>query len=162
MKKTITEVITELTGINPSQYSAELKAIICPFHDDKKPSLVIYEHTESWFCFPCGKGGDVYKFVSNFKNISYRAAKELLDGNQDKLEEITQMLDGLNVKDTVDYKKELNLSISRYCRELLYRKPQLVDNITKFLSNLDQNVLTKPVTNDILKQMIQESRKLDQ
>lgn len=162
MRKTIVEVISELTGQTPVQYSAELKAIICPFHDDQKPSLVIYEHTDSYFCFPCGMGGDVYNFVSKFKQISYRAAKEFIDGNTDKLEEITQLLDGIGVKDEIDFSKELNFAVSRYCRDLLYKKPQLLGNITKFLSNLDHTILTKPVSNDILKRTIKESRELDQ
>jgi DNA primase len=31
----------------------------CPFHDDVKPSLVIYYDTQSYYCFGCGKYGPI-------------------------------------------------------------------------------------------------------
>lgn len=33
--------------------------IICPFHGDNKPSLVIYYKTKSYYCFGCGKYGPI-------------------------------------------------------------------------------------------------------
>ena len=159
-KKTILEVIEELTGQQAVQYSNELKAIKCPFHDDQKPSLVIYEHSSSYFCFPCSFGGDVYNFYSKFKGCSFRQAKEALDGDTNVLEEITMTLDGLNVKDEKDYRDELNFAVSKYCRDLMYQHSDQVDNILKFLQKLDNEVLTKPVTGVILKQVIESSRRL--
>ena len=38
--------------------------ICCPFHNEKTPSLKIYEH--SYFCFGCGTGGDVIDFVKHY------------------------------------------------------------------------------------------------
>ena len=38
------------------------KSICCPFHNEKDPSLHIFEN-QSWYCFGCGKGGDVYDFL---------------------------------------------------------------------------------------------------
>ena len=38
------------------------RSIRCPFHGDKEPSLHIFEN-QSWYCFGCGKGGDVYDFL---------------------------------------------------------------------------------------------------
>ncbi len=36
----------------------------CPFHaDGGRPNLHVFEATKSWFCFRCGQGGDVLKFV---------------------------------------------------------------------------------------------------
>ena len=160
MKKTILEVIEELTGQKAVQYSNELKAIKCPFHDDQKPSLVIYEHSSSYFCFPCSFGGDVYNFYSKFKGCSFRQAKEALDGNVDVLNEIVETLDGLSVRDEIDYRDELNFAVSKYCRDLMYAHPDQVDNIMKFLSDLDKKVLTESVTSDILKRVIEASRRI--
>ena len=33
------------------------KVICCPFHDDSSPSCVIYNDTDSFYCFGCGKSG---------------------------------------------------------------------------------------------------------
>ena len=158
-RKSILEVITELTGQTPVQYSNELKAICCPWHDDKKPSLVIYESSSSYFCFPCSVGGDVYNFYSRFKGCSYRAAKEAINGNVDTLVEIGEYLDGLNVKDEVDYASELNFSLSKYCRDLMYRKPELVNNVMNYLKDLDKT-LTNSVSHVIMEQKIKESREI--
>ena len=38
------------------------KAVRCPIHGERTPSLHLYED-QHWFCFGCGKGGDVYDFV---------------------------------------------------------------------------------------------------
>jgi DNA primase len=160
MKKSILEVIVELTGETPVQYSGELKAIRCPFHDDKKPSLVIYESTSSYFCYPCSMGGDMYNFYSRFKECSYRQAKEAIDGNSNTLQEVTEYLDGLHVKEETTFNDELNITVSKYCRDLLYRRPELVNNVMEFLKNLDK-VLQSPVNSVIMKEQIERSRKLD-
>lgn len=37
----------------------------CPFHDDAKPSLHVYETAaEGWYCFGCGRGGSIYDFAA--------------------------------------------------------------------------------------------------
>jgi len=161
-KKTILEVIVELTGETPVQYSGELKAIRCPFHNDHKPSLVIYEKTSSYFCFPCSTGGDMYNFYSRFKECSYKAAKEALDGNTDILTEITETLDGLHVvPDEVDYSDELNMTISKFCRDLMYRKPELTNNVMEFLKKFDGVLQSKKISAIIMKETIARAKELE-
>lgn len=48
--------------------------IKCPFHDDKNPSMKIYEGNRGWYCFTCGHGGSVINFVSELFNIEKRDA----------------------------------------------------------------------------------------
>lgn len=50
----------------------------CPFHDDKTPSMKIYEATNSFYCFGCGSGGDVIDFVAKIENINFKEAVRLL------------------------------------------------------------------------------------
>lgn len=51
---------------------------LCPFHKDTHPSLRIYPNGKGFYCFVCGAGGDVIKFVSLYKGIrNEEAAKEL-------------------------------------------------------------------------------------
>ena len=49
-------------GINRSGFAR------CPFHEEKTASLKIYD--TSFYCFGCGAGGDVIKFVSLLEGIS--------------------------------------------------------------------------------------------
>lgn len=37
--------------------------IVCPFHDDVNPSMIVNFEDGSWFCFGCGLAGDAKKFV---------------------------------------------------------------------------------------------------
>lgn len=46
----------------------------CPFHEDRAPSLVVYPNNQSWFCFACDVGGDVFTFVKRIENISFGEA----------------------------------------------------------------------------------------
>lgn len=43
---------------------------LCPFHDDKNPSMSVSPQKKVFKCFSCGVAGDVISFVSRFKNIT--------------------------------------------------------------------------------------------
>ncbi|MDD4844897.1 MAG: CHC2 zinc finger domain-containing protein [Anaerotignum sp.] len=54
--------------------------IVCPLHNDHKPSLKLYPNDRGWYCFACGIGGSVIDFVSHvFKLSAIEAAKKLND-----------------------------------------------------------------------------------
>ncbi len=44
---------------------------LCPFHNEKTPSFVVYPDTQSFYCFGCGKGGDVISYVMQKENLDY-------------------------------------------------------------------------------------------
>ena len=52
---------------------------LCPFHNEKTPSFVVYPETQSFYCFGCGAGGDVITFVRKISNLGYVFAAEPLD-----------------------------------------------------------------------------------
>lgn len=54
------------------------RLIQCPIHEDRTPSLKIYPHTNSWYCFGCGKGGAPVNFLMELEGISFKEAVKKL------------------------------------------------------------------------------------
>jgi DNA primase catalytic core len=42
---------------------------ICPFHDDRKPSMSMDNKRQLYKCFSCGAGGDAFKFVRDYSAL---------------------------------------------------------------------------------------------
>lgn len=54
--------------------------ILCPFHNDNNPSCQIYYKTNSFYCFSCGKGGDIFTLVMGLDNCTFSEAFQKLGG----------------------------------------------------------------------------------
>ncbi|MFA7228083.1 MAG: DNA primase [Melioribacteraceae bacterium] len=53
---------------------------LCPFHQEKTPSFTVSEDKQIYHCFGCAAGGNVFKFLMEFKNISFiEAVEEIAD-----------------------------------------------------------------------------------
>ena len=75
----LSRVIAEMTGRQPRKRGREL-VVRCPFHDDNNPSLRIDDEKRggSWYCDPCGKGGDVFRFVMEHEGVSFPEAVDVV------------------------------------------------------------------------------------
>lgn len=50
--------------------------IVCPFHDDVNPSMIVNLEDGSWYCFGCGQAGDAKRFVQLMER-KYNSANDL-------------------------------------------------------------------------------------
>ncbi len=50
----------------------------CPFHQEKTPSFVVYPDNQSYHCFGCQKNGDIFSFLMETENLTFRDALEQL------------------------------------------------------------------------------------
>jgi DNA primase catalytic core len=72
------ERLAEARGVVLARHGADLLGL-CPFHDDREPSLVISPAKNLWHCMgACGAGGSVIDWVMRAEGVSFRHAVELL------------------------------------------------------------------------------------
>ena len=51
---------------------------VCPFHDDRRPSMQINPDRQTWKCWVCDIGGDVFSFVMKRENVTFPEALRML------------------------------------------------------------------------------------
>ena len=51
---------------------------VCPFHDDQRPSMQINPDRQTWKCWVCDIGGDVFSFIMKKENVSFPEALRML------------------------------------------------------------------------------------
>jgi DNA primase len=65
------------SGVALARQGADL-AGLCPFHEDREPSLKVTPAKNLWHCFGCGAGGGPIDWVMRKQGVSFRHAVELL------------------------------------------------------------------------------------
>src|SRR5512143_2200215 len=51
---------------------------LCPFHQEKTPSFTVSAEKGLYYCFGCGEGGDIVRFIERAENLSFSEAIEQL------------------------------------------------------------------------------------
>ncbi len=91
---------------------------LCPFHSEKTPSFTVFPDSQSFYCFGCQAGGDVFTFVKSMENLEYKGAVEFLA----KRAGVELPVDGRSERDGVKRKRiyEMNLTAARFWRDCLF------------------------------------------
>lgn len=117
---------------------------LCPFHDDKDPSLSISKERQIFKCFVCNTGGNAIGFVQKYLGISYqdaiRRVAEIVGFNDERLEKEKDEIKIDKIKqplfDTINdlqslYQYCLNTSDGKNAQEYLQKR------------NIDKNQIKK-------------------
>jgi DNA primase len=51
---------------------------LCPLHEDHKPSFLVDPHKSLFYCYGCGRGGDVIRFAELYHQVKFPQALALL------------------------------------------------------------------------------------
>lgn len=71
----LVELASEITKVKRSGRST---MAVCPFHQEKTPSLSIDGARGLYHCFGCGKSGDVFRWVQDTQGLDFRESVEFL------------------------------------------------------------------------------------
>ncbi|MEK7630803.1 MAG: DNA primase [Patescibacteria group bacterium] len=110
----------------------------CPFHSEKTPSFYVSPARDSWHCFGCGKGGDIFAFVMEIDGIEFPEALRLLaertgivlaEFHREEYSERSRLLE-LTEEATKFF--ESNLTSAADVKQYLIDRGMLPESITQF------------------------------
>ncbi|AGA25942.1 DNA primase [Singulisphaera acidiphila] len=73
----IVAIVEEFLHLPLHRSGSKIK-VLCPFHDDHKPSLELNSERQSFKCWSCGAGGDVFDFVKDYLRVDFPEALQML------------------------------------------------------------------------------------
>lgn len=71
----VVDLISEYVQLKPSGINHKG---LCPLHHEKSPSFMVNRERQSWHCFGCAKGGDIFTFVQEMEGMEFRDALRFL------------------------------------------------------------------------------------
>jgi DNA primase len=94
---------------------------LCPFHQEKTPSLYVSPEKQLWHCYGCQKGGDHFTFIQDIEHVDFRGALRLLaEKTGVVLEESPGAGRQRELKRTI---ARLNLLAAQYFHHILLENP---------------------------------------
>ena len=73
-------VVDIISGYVPLKKRGKNYVGSCPFHQEKTPSFTVSDEKQIYHCFGCGAGGNVFKFLMEYKSISFvEAVQEIAE-----------------------------------------------------------------------------------
>src|SRR5438874_7792774 len=94
---------------------------LCPFHQEKTPSLYVSPEKQLWHCYGCQKGGDHFTFIQDIEHVGFRGALRLLAEKTGViLEESPGAVRQRELKRTIS---KLNLLAAQYFPHILLETP---------------------------------------
>src|SRR5437016_13895456 len=68
------DVVEEVGLVVALRKSGKSLQGVCPFHNERTPSFYVFAESQTWRCFGCNEGGDIFTFVQKRQNLDFREA----------------------------------------------------------------------------------------
>jgi len=76
--KNAVDIVTLVGEYLPLHRSGSKFKALCPFHDDHNPSMELNPDRQSFKCWSCGAGGDIFDFVKDYERVDFPEALRML------------------------------------------------------------------------------------
>ncbi len=97
---------------------------LCPFHDDKNPSMRVNDEKGFFYCFSCGAGGDMFGFLMKYNNVGFgEALRELATKAGVKLPSYGKSIVRGKKSSAAEKFFEINSRVSSFYSETLHAHP---------------------------------------
>ena len=74
------DIVDVISGYVKLQKRGSTYFGLCPFHNEKTASFSVTPSKQMYYCFGCGKGGNVFTFLMEYENFTFQeAVKQLAD-----------------------------------------------------------------------------------
>ena len=95
---------------------------LCPFHQEKTASFTVSEDKQIYHCFGCHAGGNIFKFLMDFKNISFvESVQEVAEFGGIQLS--YQGKEDSEKQSLQEELYEINLQAAKYFSKILLKEP---------------------------------------
>ncbi|MCL4321709.1 MAG: DNA primase [Deltaproteobacteria bacterium] len=112
-------IVDEVSGFVKLKKAGNNYSGLCPFHSEKTPSFYVNESKGLYYCFGCGKGGNVIGFLKDIRGESFGEVVRYLKQKYNiPLEDTKYYKTNNSQKDEEPLKKILNLSLNFYYENL--------------------------------------------
>ncbi len=127
---------------------------VCPFHDDRNPSLSVSPEKQIYTCFSCGASGNVFNFIMDYDHLSFiESLKKIASIGGVKFEfgytkkENVQHKELYEIYNTSQlfYQNNINTEFGKKAKEYLFNRDFTDDVIKEFklgLSLKENDMLT--------------------
>lgn len=68
------DIVEVIGGYFPLKRAGNSWRALCPFHREKSPSFHVSPQKQAYYCFGCGAGGSVFKFVMEYERVDFATA----------------------------------------------------------------------------------------
>src|ERR1041384_3481496 len=70
------DIVEFISQVTPLKQAGKSHKGLCPFHREKTPSFTVDRGKGLFYCFGCGTGGDVFKFLTLTERFTFPEAVE--------------------------------------------------------------------------------------
>lgn len=159
--------IIERHGLRFVKDSGNRLKILCPFHSEDTPSLVVYLDSNSYFCFGCSVGGNCIDFVMAIQKKTFKQVlDEYAEGHDFSSANyyIDKSIKG-SKKEELDLKtyiKNTKYHVNIYLRDYLAKHPDKKDKIHDCYNKLDdffeKEGITEKEVGGIMDMVVEETK----